>query len=211
MMWWWSHHLLLSAVNDENIHLLIFWGYQSPLSTLFDDWSRSIRHRRRNYCQHYHSNYDQLWQSGFIVAQGIERTQPQWQTFWCNRSKDLFETNLVTSGLIARRLWCRIGHQVITRQQKSCPCRVSTTKPPTTQAVELMRETTYSCLKIWMDSDIPLNKIGFLHPKKLSSRILYTIKKCYWLLSLLLPKHWYKAYPKALCWFSSSQQTRGAF
>jgi hypothetical protein len=71
--------------------------------------------------------------------------QPQWQTFQCDRLNDQSETNLLTTGLIAQRLWCRIGNQVITRQQKSnkkpsvwCVNNehkqlAIKTKPPTTQ------------------------------------------------------------------------------
>jgi hypothetical protein len=42
----------------------------SPLSTLSTTNPSRTHHRRRNYCQHYHHNYDQLQQSGFVVAQG---------------------------------------------------------------------------------------------------------------------------------------------
>jgi hypothetical protein len=41
----------------------------SPKTTSLSRSRRRIHRRRRNYCQHYRHNYDQLQQSGFVVAQ----------------------------------------------------------------------------------------------------------------------------------------------
>jgi hypothetical protein len=82
-------------------------------------------------------------------------------------SNDWSETNLITTGLIARRLWRRIGHQVITRQQKAVRVvwqqwtrTVVKTKLPTTQAIHLVRETTYD---ICMATDqLPQNHLKYI-------------------------------------------------